>query len=412
MENGFVDRERQHRFNMRQRAQRNANDILQNGVPPFGAMAYGGQQQPQRKLVLHFDLRNTILVADSVTNIKVEQALNSYLTGVTWGQETKKGGWEWFSETPSLTSHQPDAITYYKHLEQRMVRIPSDRAHLRNATGSFTKDAIGCTFRPFFERHLELLQWNHDNVADPKLTMTGEDGKLYHYILPSFFKLIHHLYSMGRDFSIIIRTYGMDASNVLACTEYCLQGKRHPTFQESLPLKTDTIPGRITRDCNGIQAHKLTANPQGRKSPFRNNCYCTDRDIYNMLGSQTGVSGFVDDFRYWQNNDYHYTAGKPIWVDPFDPTVQHIIFDDNARVTDYDSIVDIRVFEADSDQAHSISTQESCRFSDVCVVQADLLESTSNEDYFIHKVNLCEENYSTLLATYASIESAQNDANY
>ena len=55
----------------------------------------------RRKLVLHVDLRNTILVADSVTNVAVEQALNAFLTGATWGYE-KDGLWEWHSDVPSV----------------------------------------------------------------------------------------------------------------------------------------------------------------------------------------------------------------------------------------------------------------------------------------------------------------------
>ena len=44
------------------------------------------------KLILHFDVRNTILVADSVTDDNIEEALNSYFTGVTWGKTPPRGG--------------------------------------------------------------------------------------------------------------------------------------------------------------------------------------------------------------------------------------------------------------------------------------------------------------------------------
>ena len=38
-----------------------------------------------KRLTLHFDIRNTILLADSVSQIGVEQCLNAYLTSVAWG---------------------------------------------------------------------------------------------------------------------------------------------------------------------------------------------------------------------------------------------------------------------------------------------------------------------------------------
>ena len=46
--------------------------------------------------------RNTILVADSVTNIGVEEALNSYLTGVTWGHLDSQKRWVWDSDIPTI----------------------------------------------------------------------------------------------------------------------------------------------------------------------------------------------------------------------------------------------------------------------------------------------------------------------
>ena len=63
--------------------------------------------QKDRKLVLHFDIRNTLIVADSVTSITVEQALNAYLTGVLWGHEGGNHSWQWKSKAPSLCAPEP-----------------------------------------------------------------------------------------------------------------------------------------------------------------------------------------------------------------------------------------------------------------------------------------------------------------
>lgn len=41
----------------------------------------------------------------------------------------------------------------------------------------------------------------------------------------------------------------------------------------------------------------------------------------------------------WAKNNYSSQGGKPIWVDPRDPRVQHIFIDDNIRLTDSDTIV-------------------------------------------------------------------------
>lgn len=44
-----------------------------------------------KKLVLHVDLNNTVLVSDAVTGQGTEAALDSFLTTVTWGTMDKHG---------------------------------------------------------------------------------------------------------------------------------------------------------------------------------------------------------------------------------------------------------------------------------------------------------------------------------
>ena len=382
MENGECEKRRS------ERGQSEAN-AHENGDANSGGVTERRSVNKKRKLVLHFDVRNTVLVADSVTNVNVDDALNSYLTGVTWGHETTKG-WEWFSDAPSLNPPRKDAITYYKHLERILVKRPSDRAILRKATGNFTQETIGERFLPQFVKHIKLLEWPYPDVTDSLLTMQGSTGKLYHYMLPCFFNMIHYLYENERDFSIVFRTYGMDAPTVLECTKETLAG-RHPGFTRPLPINVNCQPGKIQRSKNGIVLEHVPQNGS-EKTHYR-----SERDVFNFLSNTTGVCGFVDDFEFWQDNGYSHYAAKPLWVNPSDRTTHHILFDDNIRVTDHDSIVDLRVFDPATGSITSLPKEKAARYEDACVVQADLLQSTENENYFIDKLNLCEENYDKLI---------------
>lgn len=58
-----------------------------------------------RQLVLHFDVRNTILVADSVSNVDVAECLNSYLTSVAWGI-VDDGIWRCIDSSGRITAPQ------------------------------------------------------------------------------------------------------------------------------------------------------------------------------------------------------------------------------------------------------------------------------------------------------------------
>jgi len=384
----------------------------------------------KRKLVLHFDVRNTILVSDSATHDNVEQALNSFLTGVTWGRE-EPTGWVWYSDRPSLRAPCRGVITYYKSRERELVRSPADRVILRRITGDFTRQPIGRKFRKYFEAHLRLLEWNvapsSDSITnfrsdesapavassvqkeptgtkpevfsiDRKLTSVGADGRLYHYLLPSFVKMLYDLHADGCRFSIILRTYGVDAPKVLESIAHVVDGN-HPLFPGKLPIGVNRRPGRIRRQPAGRIRCELPPTADGTDTVVMD----SDVDIYRYMSDVEGICGFVDDFRFWQEHDYAHSDGKPLWINFADRDVQHIFFDDNIRVSDAEGIVDVRLFDGDrastsgsgcQTAVRSLSIEEIAPLKNMCLVQADLLECTSNVDYFINSVRLCQANYS------------------
>ena len=400
---------------------------VDNGYPNIAREHSPGRQQfvpllrdngRKRKLVLHFDIRNTVLVADSVTNVTVEQALNSFLTGVTWGND-HDGEWVWHSMEPSLVPPRPDSITFYKYLERTLVRTPMDRTELRIATGDFVHRPLGEEFLPYFENHLELLKWNYPytQARDECLTMRGKDGQRYHYILPSLYNLIQSLVQRNRDFAIVIRTYGLDCANVLKSLSYGLKGN-HPGFRSPVNLRVDVTPGSIIRSGNDCVCLETYSSPKESDCKMANVFACKssekakltgsvpsqvvhklhhERDMYRFISNLHGIAGFVDDFPYWQSNSYSYSAGKPFWIDGSDVGVHHIFFDDNFRAYEEDSIVDVRKFEESKQTARRLTKQEIAEFEDVCLVQADLLQSVEDHDYFINKVQVCENNYSKFL---------------
>ena len=389
----------------------------------------GDCSQRRRRLVLHVDVRNTILVSDSATGDDVEQALNSFLTSVTWGREEPRG-WVWYSDRPSLHAPCPGVITYYKSRERELVRSPTDRVRLRCITGDFTGQPIGRRFRKHFETHLRLLEWKftqspdvivncgcdvigtklssaHDVSAttkstaisiDRKLTIVSGEGRLYHYLLPSFIKMLYDLQADDRRFSVILRTYGVDAPRVLDSIAHIATGN-HPLFPQKLHIDVNGKPGRIHRNIDGTIHCELPQTADGVDVPV---VLETDADIYRFMSDVEGICGFVDDFKFWQEHSYAHRDGKPLWIDLADPDVHHIFFDDNIRVADSDSIVDVRFIEGGCSScsrtvARSLSIDEIALLENVCVVQADLLESMSCVDYFINKVKQCEVNYSAWL---------------
>ncbi|KAL4227070.1 hypothetical protein ACF0H5_015044 [Mactra antiquata] len=365
-------------------------DTLSNSVNKSG-FSFNNR----KKLVLHFDIRNTVLVADSVTNVSVEQALNSFLTGVVWGREGPEGEWIWYSDQISLTPPTNDVITYYKFLEKKFVKNTADRTALRLATGDFVHSEIGSRFKPYLQQHLDLLKWRHefDQETHDILTMSGLDGQQYNYIVPALYKCIHYLVETKREFAIVFRTFGLDAPNVIKSLECGLKGN-HPGYPKSLDLKINDIIGTVKR--SDSEPTVFIELDKDSKQTF-----VGDRAIYDMLSQKTGISGFRDDVNYWLENSYHHQTAKPHLIDPHDEDVHHIFFDDNFRTFEDDSIVDVRMFETrDAENARSLAKTEVAQFDNICLVQADLIKCIEEENYYVDRIRECESNYNLFLQKY------------
>ncbi|KAM9750905.1 uncharacterized protein ACNS7B_007892 isoform 1-T1 [Menidia menidia] len=335
-----------------------------NGSPGNGSPGNGRS----RKLVLHVDLNNTILVSDAVTGQGTVAALDYFLTTVTWGKMSKQGVWEWLSDAPSLLPPRSDAVSYYS----QFGRVPA-----------FTSVA-GRPFRGVLDQHLELLRWPEGTKGDRELSVRGEDGRLYHWILPSFFQLLRELSREGRDFAVLFRTFGSDLPRVLRAMSRALVEGAHPLFPDlpELKLGVDVTPGRIRCSGRGVVLSRAQQRVSSRHG---------DRGLYQYLSSVRGLGGFQDHFDWWASNTFSIRGGKPLWIDPFDRRVQHIFIDDNIRQNDEDTIVQPKVFlEPDGSETRTACTSE---LYDVALVQTDLLTAISDPGYFTRRVHICLENY-------------------
>lgn len=330
-------------------------------------LSSAGREQ-KRKLVLHVDLNNTVLVSDVVQSQSTVAALDYFLTTVTWGRMGPNGKWEWVSDSPSLLPPCKGAVSYYSQFGD---------------VGRFTAGP-GRRFQGVLEEHLNLLCWPEGVKGDRELSIKGEDGRLYHWILPSFFQMLRDLVQEGRDFAIVFRTFGCDLPRVLRVMSKVLTQGAHPLFPDlaNLKLSVNMTPGKIRCNKKGI----VLSRGEDRVSSKDG-----ERGLYQYLSSAEGVGGFQDQYDWWTANNCSIRGGKPLWVDPFDQHVQHIFIDDNLRQNDEDTVVHPKVFlEPGGTDTRTAAISE---LYDLTLVQNDLLRAISDPNYFTHRVRICEENY-------------------
>ncbi|XP_074139369.1 uncharacterized protein LOC141551530 isoform X3 [Sminthopsis crassicaudata] len=294
------------------------------GPRPAGGPGAEGRDSPgspehplpvrTKKLVLHMDINNTIFVSDSATGEGPKAALSSYLSSVCWGHFNQEGKWQWLSELPSLLPPTPDASSF---------------SSIFGRHTKFISSTLGHPFQSLFSSYLQLLEW--PGQPNSVFSVLGEDGRHYHRVLPAFFKLLAGLSQQGRRFAIIFRTFGKDLTSLLQTTHSALQGQ-HPQFSalKEVMLPVDLRPGKIRCSSNKVMVSR------GKESV---SSWPDARVVYDYFSAMEGLGGFQDHFAWWSRNNFSSQGGKPLWVDPHDPEVQHICFDDNIRLQDRESII-------------------------------------------------------------------------
>lgn len=364
----------------------------------------------KRKLILHFDQHNTIQVACKLPGreITVEEGMNNFLTTVTWGEEIN-GEWVWRCDEPKLTKPRkyPNAITYFKYLENVLVRVPSNRVQLRKRTCRFVFNEPGSKFRCFFDSYLTTLKYEirldesmpKENAHLPvNVIQGGDNGSLYHLIFPQFFDLIRQLQREEREFAIILRTMGIDSHTFIETIKPVIEG-HHRDFEDLKPLKINTHVGNIKRN----EKNEIEFEIDGVK-------YKDEMQIYEKLNSIDGICAIRDDFAFWQMNSFNCYSAKPLWINLNDSYHQHILFDDNVRIQSSDDcIVNLRIFNENLHDFFDAHFDLYKYFLNANIIQPNLIkllnpnaDDASKENFYLNEVRYAEQKYDEIMKTFSS----------
>ena len=349
-----------------------------------------------RKLVLHLDVNNTVFIGDSITkSVTPEETLNEYLTDVAWGKVDETGQWKSDGKI-SVKPPENDSVSYYKFAKAK-YRWES-RSEFKARVRGFTEEEIGKPFKRFYDQMIDALEFPGDISSGngiPLPSFRDKKGVPHHNIVPSFYKLLDHLYESEREFAIVFRTFGGDGHVVLQATSDFLMGRlgkaKHPqeAHASDLPVKSPAhevnfSKGEIVRSRNQISI----------KCPKDHLKLSKLFDIYKYFSQTNHVKLFVDDYEWWKSQNFNSLAAKPLLIDPADDSVHHIMFDDNFRSWEPDDSIVNLLLAKDG----SFCSVDPATLEDVCVVKADLYQSICNRNFFIDKIDQCERNYSKFIS--------------
>lgn len=409
-------------------AQSSARSSTSSALVPTATSRSRGRRS---RLVLHFDINNTLLAADPGAGLGLHQAVNLYVAGIVWVRQAADGTLEWAATTregkASLNCPETGFVTYYKFLEVQAEAEGRSRKDFKSELARFSDTPQGAPARVWVDRILGAL--TAPELGEP--FAFEENGKRYHYILPAFWRLLSWLHEDGREFSVVLRTFGSDGPRI-AQTIKAFAAGRHPEYPHGCPRSdlADVPPLRLSRWEEGIRLD-WASTPEAAAAEGVEHVAADECGVFEFLNDIRGTLVVQDDYKYWSRHGYVASAGKPLWV-PFVPAEQgsnqpqHILFDDNVRTEEYDnSIADVRklvpwmqpqqtvpVVNGNADAAHSSGGAASGRqlwraegsFSPAeaeaagFLVQAALHESALEQDYFRAKVELCEQRWALWMA--------------
>lgn len=295
-----------------------------------------GRAEALERLVLHFDVNNTIIAEDRANDKSLEDNLNSLLA------ERYVGLWEKSQETP---------MSYYDYVHRVLFPGPKGDKELKKAR------------KQYLSRFLLFLEETHHPLAPEAArayqALKGKIDEQDNPVFMSFFALLGYLEENDITFSVVLRSYGMDLGAVVSGVESYLE---RPFFDEHGAFREGNLF-------------------------IEENCYSDRNDIYAYLTSGKNLV-VKDDWLWWSSHGTSTEYGKPYYVDDQDSDLLQIFFDDNAKC--YSSSTNV-INAVDRRTGLGYPVEKLAETGKI--VRVDTFQAILEDAYFIDKVKAALEKH-------------------
>ena len=365
-----------------------------------GALYWASRRRRRRapKLVLHFDVNETIMVGDPAGGDSFEDCLNKMICKNAFVRARAAGAdpraaasvaeLTWWDGTP-LDAAGDGAPALVSTWEWPEGCCPFYQVvALKRFAKRFTEPpSPGRAYRAVFEKLEAALRVPEPQRArvDPRLCHDG----VHWFLVPAFFHTLRALHAAGRDFAVVVRTFGTDGPNVARALE-AWAGGRHPSLGGVPALAA--APVRVWRirfaDDGGF-----ALTPEGAADGAAAEGALAEEDALAMMEAR-GARGptaavCADDYNWWASHGESAAAGKPMWLTLADEATHHIFFDDNIRNHPTLSIVATRV-RRDAAAPFAPASGEATRaLHGLFIVRCPTFEAVLDPDWFLKHIDAC-----------------------
>eukprot|EP00943_MAST-04B_sp_MAST-4B-sp1_P000122 g122.t1 len=281
-----------------------------------------------------------------------------------------------------------NCTSYYEHY----------RSLLGDERKKFTTLNHGRGYRYIYEKVEKKLRWP-DDVGKPDAShcILHKDG-VHQFLLPSFFKTLVELKKQNRQFSVVIRTYGDDMDELVACINAFSQGKHLPKYYLDNNNRIDLSDFYIAKE--NVWKGRYDENDGMFKLQNKYNgkqIISDENEALKVLQGDSkneniSIVACQDDYQYWAKHNYHPSYGKPLWITTNDNTYHHIFFDDNIKNNPNDSIVAVRTRKQKDGPFEPLDGTATLELHGINLVKVPTYAAVLDEDWFLKQIELCENN--------------------
>jgi len=375
-----------------------------------------------RRLCVHFDINETILLGDPAGGDTFEESLNKILAKVAYVKavpaEEQKGGrwpeWVWHDGSPLDPDLRTSDMPPPPLLPDTFADPPGCKKlyNVKELKKPFAKSfthagSPGVVYRPEYERLLAAMRWPTDVPVDSRLC--SSDG--YYACLPAFFHTLSSLKASGRPFSVVLRTFGTDLPRVQAAINAFVEGK-HPLHAGVRCPELRLCDERMWRGRYSSADGSFTLQPYDERGEGRDGSGSSTREAAGFMLSEVAmldelqgdakslprVSAVQDDYEWWDEHGNAPSAGKPLWLTlDSHGKWRHIFFDDNIHNDPDDSIVAVRARAHIGDDFLPVSGAATVRLQGSVLKKVPTIRPILDKEWFLQQIEECEAQLDELM---------------
>lgn len=336
------------------------------------------------KLVVHFDINETILVGDDAGGDTRDDCLNKILAksafvripdGSSDKYEEAKPT-HWWDGTPLNQDGTTAPPALYTGWDWPPNCVPYYRTAFKKLSSTFTL-GHGKVYRSLYDQMQAKVTFRHQDDQDLP--------EILSHIIPSFFLTLKTLLERPQPTHIVFRTFGSDL-HLIAQAVTCFAKGLHPDY-------LDFVCQDLWLDESNLFRGRWNEHGMYQLWSYDGTTVVASGGaaIMEFLATKP-CCGIQDDYDFWAKHHCEPWAGKPVWVVPLDASVHHILLDDNIHNLEHDGIASIHA-QGEDGQFHVLSGKNILGSQGLHLIRVPTIEPILNEHWFLEQLDAAQQRF-------------------